>query len=230
MSNKIKNKKGRITNLIAYNEPRSHMAEQYRLIRTNIEFSSIDKQVKTIMVTSAEPSEGKTTTASNLAIVFAQQEKTVLLIDADLRKPTVHYSFKLENSQGLTTVLTNRTNIEATIHKGEIDNLDILTSGPIPPDPSLLLNSKALVTMIKALKLKYDYIIIDTPPVLAVADSQILANKCDGVVMVIGSGKTNKTKIVKAKESLVRNNANLLGAVLNGSKSQDQKSYNYELN
>ncbi|TKH02926.1 CpsD/CapB family tyrosine-protein kinase [Peribacillus simplex] len=213
-------------NLIAQTNPKSPITEQYRLIRTNIQFSSVDKEIKTIVVTSAEPNDGKSTTAANLAIVLAQEEKKVLIVDADLRKPSVHYAFNLSNIHGLTSVLTKKMDLKKAILKTNVSNLDILTSGPIPPNPSELLNSKAIETAIKELKGIYDYIIFDTPPVLVVTDSQIVANKCDGVIMVVASGKTNKQSAVKAKELLEKTNTALLGVVLNGIKS-DTSNYYY---
>ncbi|MFE4238728.1 CpsD/CapB family tyrosine-protein kinase [Peribacillus butanolivorans] len=215
-------------NLIAQTNPKSPITEQYRLIRTNIQFSSVDKEIKTIVVTSAEPNDGKSTTAANLAIVLAQEEKKVLLVDADLRKPSIHYAFNLSNIHGITSVLTKKMDLRKTISNSNVPNLDILTSGPIPPNPSELLNSKAIETAINELKGIYDYIIFDTPPVLIVTDSQIVSNKCDGVIMVVASGKTNKQSAVKAKELLEKANTALLGVVLNGMESNTSNYYYYQ--
>ncbi|WP_148359290.1 CpsD/CapB family tyrosine-protein kinase [Peribacillus simplex] len=215
-------------NLIAQTNPKSPITEQYRIIRTNIQFSSVDKEIKTIVVTSAEPNDGKSTTAANLAIVLAQEEKKVLLVDADLRKPSIHYAFNLSNIHGITSVLTKKMDLRKTISNSNVPNLDILTSGPIPPNPSELLNSKAIETAINEMKGIYDYIIFDTPPVLIVTDSQIVANKCDGVIMVVASGKTNKQSAVKAKELLEKANTALLGVVLNGIESNTSSYYYYQ--
>lgn len=222
----MRSKDEKQVNLIALTNPKSPITEQYRIIRTNIQFSSVDKEIKTIVVTSAEPNDGKSTTAANLAIVLAQEEKKVLLVDADLRKPSIHYAFNLSNIHGLTSVLTKKMDLRKTILNSNVLNLDILTSGPIPPNPSELLNSKAMETAINELKGIYDYIIFDTPPVLLVTDSQIVANKCDGVIMVVASGKTNKQSAVKAKELLEKANTALLGVVMNGMKS-DTSNYYY---
>ncbi|MFF5396706.1 CpsD/CapB family tyrosine-protein kinase [Peribacillus butanolivorans] len=222
----LRSKDEKQVNLIALTNPKSPITEQYRIIRTNIQFSSVDKEIKTIVVTSAEPNDGKSTTAANLAIVLAQEEKKVLLVDADLRKPSIHYAFNLSNIHGLTSVLTKKMDLRKTILNSNVLNLDILTSGPIPPNPSELLNSKAMETAINELKGIYDYIIFDTPPVLLVTDSQIVANKCDGVIMVVASGKTNKQSAVKAKELLEKANTALLGVVMNGMKS-DTSNYYY---
>lgn len=224
----MRSKDEKQVNLIAHTNPKSPITEQYRLIRTNIQFSSVDKEIKTIVVTSAEPNDGKSTTAANLAIVLAQEEKKVLLVDADLRKPSIHYAFNLSNIHGLTSVLTKKMDLRKTISNSNVSNLDILTSGPIPPNPSELLNSKAIETAINELKGIYDYIIFDTPPVILVTDSQIVANKCDGVIMVVASGKTNKQSAVKAKELLEKTNTALLGVVLNGIESNTSNYYYYQ--
>ncbi|WP_434169700.1 CpsD/CapB family tyrosine-protein kinase [Peribacillus frigoritolerans] len=224
----LRSKDEKQMNLIAHTNPKSPITEQYRLIRTNIQFSSVDKEIKTIVVTSSEPNDGKSTTAANLSIVLAQEEKKVLLVDADLRKPSVHYAFNLSNIHGLTSVLTKKMDLRKTILNSNVLNLDILTSGPIPPNPSELLNSKAIETAIDELKGTYDYIIFDTPPVLVVPDSQIVANKCDGVIMVVASGKTNKQSAVKAKELLVKANTSLLGVVLNGVEMDNSNYYYYQ--
>nr|WP_325048668.1 CpsD/CapB family tyrosine-protein kinase [Peribacillus glennii] len=227
LSRKLKGKNTKAVNLIAYNQPKLHITEQYRLVRTNILFSSVDRNLKTIIVTSPEPSEGKTTTAANLAIVLAQQGKHVLLVDADLRKPSVHHSFKVSNIQGLTSVLTKKTDLEEAIYKTHVPFLNILTSGPIPPNPAEILDSKAMEMIIEKLKGMFEFVIFDTPPVLAVTDSQIIANKCDGIVMVVASGKTNKEHAVKTKELLEKTKSKIIGVVVNGVDSK-RDGYYYE--
>ena len=206
--------------LIAHRSPKLSITEQYRQIRTNIMYSSVDKEIKTIMITSPEPFDGKTTTAANLAIVLAQQEKQVVLVDADLRKPSIHNTFNVRNIAGLTSVLTKRVSLSRSILKTDVPNLDILISGPIPPNPSELLDSKAMETVMNELEDRYDYVVIDTPPVMAVTDSQIMANKCDGVVLVVASGKTRKDRAMAAKELLEKTNAPLIGVVMNRVKSK----------
>ncbi|MED3834990.1 CpsD/CapB family tyrosine-protein kinase [Peribacillus frigoritolerans] len=228
MNRKLRNKDKNPVNLIALNSPKSPITEQYRLIIQNIQYSSVDKEVKSIVITSSEPNDGKSTTAANLAIVMAQQGKKVVLVDADLRKPSVHYPFNLSNIHGLTSVLTKQIGLEKAISKTDIPNLDILTSGPLPPNPSTILNSRAIEIVIDELRAAYDYIILDTPPVLVVADSQIVANKCDGVIMVVASGKTNKQNAVKAKELLTKANSALLGVVLNGMETDNSNYYYYQ--
>ncbi|MEW5322184.1 CpsD/CapB family tyrosine-protein kinase [Geobacillus thermoleovorans] len=213
--------------LIAFDDPKSLISEQYRTIRTNIEFSFIDEPLRSLMVTSSAPSEGKSTTAANLAVVFAQQGKKVLLVDADLRKPTVHYTFRLNNYAGLTSVLTSASSLSSTLQGTAVENLTVLTAGPIPPNPAELLSSRIMDRLLHELQEMYDLVLFDTPPVLAVTDAQILANKCDGTVLVVASGKTEIAAAAKAKELLEAANAKLVGVVLNQRKQRDGSGYYY---
>jgi len=213
--------------LVTFLDPKSPISEQYRTIRTNIEFSSIDEDMQAIMVTSSGPAEGKSTTAANLAVVFAQQEKQVLLVDADLRKPTVHYTFNLTNTFGLTSVLSKQMQLVEAVDDSEIDNLGILTSGPIPPNPAELLGSKAMNQFLVEAREHFDVIIFDTPPVLAVTDAQVLANKCDGSILVVYSGRTEMDGAIKGKELLENTKSKLLGVVLNHKKLQSSDYYYY---
>ena len=207
--------------------PKSPIAEQFRTIRTNIQFSSVDEELQTMIVTSSGPAEGKSTTTANMAVVFAQQGKRVLLIDADLRKPTVHYTFRTENHIGLSNVLTRQASLEEAVTVTAQDKLWVLPSGPIPPNPSELLGSKGMQTLLEQAKDDYDVIILDTPPVLAVTDAQVLANLADGVVLVVSSGKTEIDAAKKAKELLESAKAKILGVVLNNKKVQDSQYYYY---
>jgi capsular exopolysaccharide synthesis family protein len=214
-------------NLITHFSPRAAISEQYRTIRTNIQFSSVDESIRTILVTSSGPEEGKSTTVANLAVVFAQQGKKVLLIDADLRKPTVHYTFQLDNTIGLTNVLTKQTQLEKAAVTTLVENLSVLSSGPIPPNPAELLGSKAMEDMLVAALEQFDIVIFDTPPVLAVTDAQILANRCDGTILVVGSGKTQIEPAMKSKELLLSSKGKLLGVVLNRKNAKDSQYYYY---
>lgn len=213
--------------LISLTNPKSPIAEQFRTIRTNIQFSSVDKELQTIIVTSSGPGEGKSTNTANLAVVFAQQGKRVLLIDADLRKPTVHYTFRTENHVGLSNVLTRQLTLEEAISTTAQEKLWVLSSGPIPPNPSELLGSKNMEVLLEQAKEEYDVIVIDTPPVLAVTDAQILANLADGVVLVVSSGKTERDSAKKAKELLESAQAKILGVVLNNKKAEESHYYYY---
>lgn len=213
--------------LLAHNSPKDPVAEQYRTIRTNIQFSGADQEIKSIVLTSTGPGEGKSTTASNLATVYAQQGLRVLLIDADLRKPTAHYTFRLENHVGLTNVLTKQSKLEQAVQGTEVPELFLLTSGPIPPNPAELLASNNMTELLKEMKEQFDMVIFDTPPVLAVADAQILANQVEGSILVVSSGKTDKEAAIKAKELLLKANAKVLGAVLNNRKMEEGSDYYY---
>jgi len=220
-----KNKKN--VNLLTHINSNSPLAEQYRLIRNNLHFSSVDKDIRTIVVTSPEPSDGKSTTSANLAIILSQQGKRVLLVDTDLRKPSIHYAFNISNIDGLTSVLTKDITLDQAIFKTYISNLDILPCGPIPPNPSELLDSKAMELVMEELKPAYDYVIFDTPPILVVTDSQIIASKCDGVVMVVASGKTKKDRAMKAKDFLEKANSMMIGVVVNGVATKNRDYYGH---
>ena len=201
--------------LVTNVNPKSVVSEQFRTVRTNINFSTPDKELKTLLFTSSSPGEGKSTSAANIAIVFAQEGKKVLLVDADMRKPTMHYTFHTTNTTGLSNLLTKQWSLEEVTKDTEIENLYLITCGPIPPNPAELIGSNSMVALIGELKEQFDLIIFDAPPVLSVTDAQILSNKCDGTILVINSGSTEKDSAIKAKESLVSAKANILGTLLN---------------
>jgi len=201
--------------IITYNDPKSPVSEAYRVLRTNIQFSSIDKPIKSIVITSTGPMEGKTTTVVNLAVVFAQAGSRVLLIDADLRKPKIHKYFKISNNRGLTNYLKSHTELMDTIRHDIIKNLHVLTSGIIPPNPSELLNSNAMKNFLNEVKEEYDLVLFDSPPVGSVTDASIISAYVDGTVLVVRSGKVEVDAVQKAKEALENVNANILGVVLN---------------
>lgn len=208
-------------------QPKSVEAESYRILRTNIMYSSFDKEIKRILVTSSEPGEGKSTTSGNLALAFAQDEKKVILIDCDLRKPSLHKKFRISNNRGLSDVIIDRDKLNKCIQK-RTEYLDILTAGKIPPNPSEMLGSKAMSSLLDELSNVYDVIILDSPPVLAVTDAQILSTKVDGVVLVVRAEKTKKDTVLAAKGVLDKVNANILGTVLNGGdKNKDNYYYYY---
>ena len=208
-------------------QPKSVEAESYRILRTNIMYSSFDKKIKRILVTSSEPGEGKSTTSGNLALAFAQDEKKVILIDCDLRKPSLHKKFRISNNRGLSDVIIDRDKLSKCIQK-RTEYLDILTAGKIPPNPSEMLGSKAMSSLLDELSDIYDVIILDSPPVLAVTDAQILSTKVDGTVLVVRAEKTKKDTLLAAKGVLDKVNANILGTVLNGGdKNKDNYYYYY---
>lgn len=201
--------------IIADINPKSPISEAYRTLRTNIDFSSVDEVLKVIMLTSANPGEGKSTTATNLAVTYAQADRKVLLIDSDLRKPTMHHTFSVTNRWGLTNILTGQAQPSELILKSDIPNLDLLTSGPIPPNPSEILASKRMSSLLKELRDNYDMVIIDSPPALVVTDAQIIATKCDGVILVVSAGTTKRAAVAKMKSSLEHVKARIIGSVLN---------------
>lgn len=213
--------------LITSANPKSVVSEQFRTLRTNINFSVPDKELQTLVFTSASPGEGKSTVAANTAVVFAQEGKRVLLVDADMRKPTVHYTFHLTNTLGLSNLLTRQAEVSDVVKVCEVENLHIMTCGPIPPNPAELLGSKTMSKVMEDMKNYFDMIIFDAPPVLSVTDAQILSNVCDGTVLVMSAGDTEKDGILKAKEALVSSQANIIGAVLNNYEL-DRDNYYYQ--
>ncbi|MGR6019784.1 CpsD/CapB family tyrosine-protein kinase [Bacillus paranthracis] len=216
--------------LIAHQQPKSPISEQYRNIRTNIEFAAVDTNLHSLMVTSANPSEGKTTTTANMAVVFAQQGKKVLLIDADMRKPAMHQMFQVDNIFGLTNVLTHSERLEKCVQTTSVDNLHFLACGPIPPNPAELLGSKSMQELLAQAYSMYDLIIFDLPPILAVTDAQIMANVCDASILVVRSELTEKETAVKAKALLESAKGKLLGVVLNDREREQSLYYYYGTN
>ncbi len=196
--------------------PRSRVAEAYRSLRTNIEFSSVDKPIRNLLVTSAAPGEGKTVTAANLAVAFAQAGRRVLLVDADLRRPGVHDIFGLPNATGLTTLLrSDDASLSAIVHGTEQEGLRVLTTGPLPPNPAELLGSQRMRTIVDRLQAGHDLLIVDSAPLHLVADSAILSAFLDGTLLVIDTEHTRRATIRQAREALVKADARVLGAVLN---------------
>ncbi|WBF52132.1 CpsD/CapB family tyrosine-protein kinase [Macrococcoides canis] len=213
--------------LITHLYPKSTISEQYRMIRSNIMFSGIDHEIKKIVVTSAAPSAGKSTTAANIAVAYAQAGKNVLLIDGDLRKPTVQYTFETKNVFGLSNLITNQINLAQAIQNTEVENLSIMTSGPIPPNPSELLTSNRFKELLSNFEEYFDMIIIDTPPVLAVTDAVIMSTLVDGTILVTNVETNNKHHLIKAKEVLQKSDANILGIVLNNVEKSSKDDYYY---
>ncbi|WP_225743737.1 CpsD/CapB family tyrosine-protein kinase [Marinilactibacillus sp. Marseille-P9653] len=216
--------------LVVINKPSSVVSEQFRTIRTNIQFSMIDETIKSIVVTSAGPASGKSLISANLAATFASGDQKVLLIDADLRKPTVHKTFKIKNDNGLTNLLTDKaTGIMDVIHHSGHEGLYLITSGAIPPNPSELLSSNRMKSVCKEMYKNFDIVIFDMPPVLAVTDAQIMASKVDGVLFVIPKNEVTKDQVLKSKELLENVQANVLGSILNKvDKTEDSYFYYYE--
>lgn len=213
--------------LITLTNPRSTVSEAFRSLRTNIDFSSVDEKVQIIMVTSSGPEEGKSTVTGNLAVAYAQSDKKVVLIDADLRKPTGHRTFSLTNRKGLSSLLSQQADLDEVIQETAVPNLSVITSGPIPPNPAEMLASNRMNAMLQELRSTFDIVMIDTPPLLAVTDAQIIATKSDGVIMVVSYGKVKRDIAVKAKAQLDRVGSRMLGVVLNNVKRKASEGYYY---
>lgn len=201
--------------LVAYYHQDSKISEQYRKIYTNLKFSSAGRANRTMLITSPGYKEGKTTTAVNLASSIAQLGEKVLLIDADLRKPTLHDAFKVENAIGLTNVLEGDKTFAEAVNETGIETLDILTSGPTPINPARLLSAQTMKAFMQTAIQPYDIVLFDTPPFVEVADANILANECDGVLLVTRKGKTKVSKIIETRQLLALSGAVVIGSILN---------------
>ena len=210
-----------------HNSSKSPVSEAYRGIRTNIQFANVDNNIKTILMTSSAPGEGKATTLCNVAMTMADAGHKVIIIDCDLRKPRIHKFFEVSNRVGITDILLKGEDFKSFLRGGFHPNLEIITSGKIPSNPSEILYSNAMKNLIEKIKMEYDYVFIDTPPVIAVTDAVIMSQYIDGVVLVCSSGKTEVEMVKKAKESLAKVNANILGVVLNKIPLKGQKYANY---
>lgn len=214
--------------LVVQEDPKAVSSEAFRTLRTNLQFASPDVELRAVLFTSPGPAEGKSTVSSNLAVSVAQTGTEIVLVDCDLRKPTVHKIFGLNNSVGLTSVLTGQIKLEDAVQKTKIDGLSVLTSGPIPPNPAELLQSKSMRGIVERLKQEHERVLLDAPPVLPVADAMILSAYVDGVIMVISANHVPREMAVRAKELLENTNARLLGVVLNQVKySRDGEQYYY---
>ena len=207
----MKNSKG----LISDKNIKSPIVEAYKTLRTNIQFSMPDGGPRTMLITSSNPDEGKSTTSANLAITMAQSNKKVLLVDGDLRKSVMHRIFELSNLKGLTNILAGNEDYREIVKENVVENLDIITAGPKPPNPSELLGSRRMENFLELAKQEYDIIIIDTPPLLAVTDSAVLAPRVDGVVIVAAYGQVTFEAAGNVKALLERVNARILGVILN---------------
>jgi len=214
--------------LVTIHSPKSTASESYRGIRTGILFSSVDKAPQVILVASAGPREGKTTVAANLGITMAQSGSRVIVVDCDLRRPRIHKTFQISRDTGLSTVLAGSSELKDTIVSSGIEYLDLIPSGPIPPNPSEVLGSKKMRQLIETLKKDYERVIIDSPPISAVTDSVILSQLVDGVVLIVRAGETPKQLVHQGLSQLQAVNARILGAVLNGVNTGKDSYYYYQ--
>ena len=204
--------------------PKSITAESYRSLRTNIQYSSIDKQVKTLVVTSSNAGEGKSTVAGHLAYTFFQSGKRVLIIDCDLRKPSLHRKFNVSNEVGLTDVLVGTSELNKVMKKID-DNLYLLTTGTLPPNPAEIIGSNTMENFLDECKINFDYIILDTPPILPVTDSKLLAIKADATVLVVRSEISKLKHVSQAFKELGKVNANVIGTILNDVEVHSERLY-----
>jgi capsular exopolysaccharide synthesis family protein len=220
------NGNGSYVDLIAQKHPKSAAAEAYRTLRTNLGFAAPDHPARLIMATSAGLGDGKTSTMSNLAVVLAQTGQNVCLVDCDLRKPRIHKVFEIDNTRGLTNVLLQNAVLDEVIIPAETAGLFLFPSGPIPPNPAELIGSEKIKDLWPQLLERYDYVLVDAPPVLAVTDASLLAGQMDGVILIVKSGTSRVDMIQDAKAQLVKANSRILGVVLNQVR-MSQKDYSY---
>lgn len=214
--------------LIAARTPRSPISEAYRVLRTNIQFGSVDKPLSSLLVTSGNPTEGKSTTAANLAVVMAQSGKRVVLVDSDLRRPVQHKYFGLSNNRGLTTALLDgHVPVEDHLQATEIENLRVMSSGPLAPNPAELLGSQRMAQVLDELKQHADILILDSPPIMVVTDPVLLARQVDGTLLVADAGNTRRAVLARALDALRSANVHLLGVALNRIRPSRSGYYSY---
>ena len=208
-------------NLITISNPRSPTSEAYRTLRTNLEFSSLDKPIRSMVVTSAAPEEGKSTTLANLAVTIAQAGKKVILVDCDLRRPALAKIFNARSAVGFTDMMRDDSLMKKPpLQETGVLGLRLLVSGTIPPNPAELLASKRMDDVIAALLKSSDMVLFDAPPVVAVTDAAVLSSKVDAALLVVSAGKTKRDHAKKAKALLDKVNARLIGTVLNNVKGE----------
>ena len=214
-----------MSRIISIKNPKSPIAEAYRGIRTSIEFSNLDKNLQVITVTSSMQNEGKSTVLANLAVSFANLDKKVLIMEGDLRNPSVHRMFNISNIKGLTDILLQNKVFADCVHCTDVKNLHVLTCGAIPPNPSEMLSSKKIRDFIESLREYYDYIFIDAPPIGIVTDAGIISTFTDGCIFVVGAGEADIEMAKVSKERLEKVGANILGVVLNKFESSGASGY-----
>jgi capsular exopolysaccharide synthesis family protein len=213
--------------LVTHHNTGAAASEAFRVLRTNIQFLSLDEPVKSILITSATPAEGKSTTLANLAVAFTQTGATVCAVDADLRRPTLAKLFDLDNWAGLTTALIGQTPLDEVLRPTTVPGLTLLPSGPLPPNPAELLGSARMSDLLAELTARFDMVLVDSPPVLAVADSAVLAPRLDGVVMAVRAKSVDHRQVARAKEALTAVQARLLGVVMTAVPSSGKDGYYY---
>lgn len=213
--------------LILTEQPKSPIAEAYRSLRTNLQYAKVDGELKSILYTSTGPGEGKSTTIANTAIALAQSGRRVILVDCDLRKPVLHKIFRLSRNSGVTNILAEDSHPAEYIQDTDIENLQILSSGPIPPNPSELLGSKRMKKLLSYVREQADMVLIDSPPAVAVTDASVLASQVDGITLVVDAGTVRPEIAQRAKELLTHANGRILGVILNRAEIDEEHAYYY---
>jgi protein-tyrosine kinase len=208
-------KRGDTSRLVVLDDPRSFAAEAYRVLRTNLHYANPDAPIRRLLVTSAGAGEGKSTTAANLAVCFAQADRAVLLVDADLRRPVINTLFRQPATPGLSSYLVGDALLDAVIQKTAVPNLSIVASGPAPPNPAELVGSRRMREFLDAASERFDMVLLDSPPVLAVSDVGALVPMTDGALLVVGSGQAARLALRRAKEAIQAVQGRIVGAVLN---------------
>lgn len=209
--------------LVTLTDPRSQAAEAYRSLRTNLMFSSVEKPIHTLLVTSTAQSDDKSTVLANLAVTFAQSGNKTILVDTDLRRPLQHDIWGLDNNRGLSTMMLEDSAMSSPpLVNTSIPDLQILPSGPLPPNPADVLSSQRMLALIGVLKARANYVLFDAPPVLAVTDAALLGAKLDGVLLVVRAGSTRRDHTARAKQTLERVHVRIVGAVLSNAAPENQ--------
>jgi capsular exopolysaccharide synthesis family protein len=202
-------------NLVTHSSPESKVSEQFKTIRANVQILLGDERKNILLFTATRTSDGNTTLISNLAVSIAQQRERVLLIDANLRRPGVHSIFKVSNEVGLTDILTDKVQLEEAITKTDISGLDLITSGSVNENPAELIGLRSMKNLLRSMKNKYDFVLVDSPAILEAAETRVLANRCEGVILVVNKQKTSLESTIEAKKIFDFANVKLLGVVMN---------------
>jgi capsular exopolysaccharide synthesis family protein len=223
---RLRKKKQKLGRLITREDPKSPLAESFRSLRTNIQFANVEHDIKLMLVTSAGPAEGKSTVLANLAVAMAQTGQKVLVVDCDLRKPVQHHFFELHNGKGLTHFMLDKATLEEVIRPTSVENLCVITSGAIPPNPSELLGTKKFAALLEELGSQFDRVLVDSPPVGAVTDSVILSRLVDGVILAVYAEKTKVEQVKYVQEQMEKAGARVLGVVLTHMPKKG-RSYQY---
>lgn len=213
--------------IVTYKSPKDPISEAFRNMRTNITFSDIDNEIKVLTITSAGKGEGKSTIMANYAVALAQSNKRILIMDCDMRRPRVHRLFERNNRVGLSNILVREVDIADAIQRTEVEGLHLISSGPIPPNPSEMLGSRRMAELVSLLKESYDYVLIDAPPVGVVTDAAVLSRVTDGFILVTALEVTNKEGIKLAIANIENVGGHIVGVVANNTPTNKRSGYYY---